>query len=72
MNVHTSIGSPTFCEISITGVMSCRTVRAAQFAWILSFDSRISRASRVTSSTTCGPAPGSPMSAVSTPSRSMR
>ena len=36
MNVHTSIGMPAFCETSITGVMSCSRVRAAQFGWILS------------------------------------
>ena len=52
--------------------MSRTTVRAAQLARIVSFADAISCASRVTSRTTCGPAPGSPMSAVSMPSRSMR
>ena len=72
MNVHTSIGSPTFCEISITGVMSWISVRAAQLARMRSPASRISCARRLTSRTTCGPAPGSPMSAVSIPSRSIK
>ncbi len=72
MNVHTSIGRPTFCDTSTMGSMSRTIVRAAQLALMRSFEPTISCASRVTSRTTCGPAPGSPMSAVSMPSRSMR
>jgi hypothetical protein len=72
MNVHTSIGIPTFCDTSITGVMSCRSVRAAQFARTRSLAVAISWARRITSWTTCGPAPGRPMSAVSMPRRSIR
>ena len=52
--------------------MSATVVRAAQLARTRSFASTISRASRSTSCTTCGPAPGRPMSAVSMPSRSIR
>ena len=54
--------------MSTIGWMSAITVRAAQFGGIGSFWSTISRASRSTSRTTCGPAPGSPMSADSIPS----
>jgi len=72
MKVHTSIKSPVRCATSTTGRMSEARVRAAQLARIFSRDETISSASRVTSETTCGPAPGSPMSAVSIPSRSMR
>ena len=71
MNVQTSIGSPVCWVISATGSMSRTMVRAAQFARIRSRESTISRASRVTSATTWGPAPGRPMSAVSMPSWSM-
>ena len=72
MNVHTSIGRPVLCETSTTGSMSRSMVRAAQFAAMDSFAETISCASRVTSRTTCGPAPGSPMSAVSMPNWSIR
>src|SRR5215831_12759615 len=72
MNVHASIASPVRCAISTIGVMSAAMVRAAQLAATRSFWSTISLASRSTSRTTCGPAPGRPMSAVSMPSRSMR
>ena len=72
MNVQHSIARPARCEISTIGLMSAITVRAAQLAWTCSRWSAISRASRSTSRTTCGPAPGRPMSAVSMPSRSIR
>ena len=72
MNVQHSIGTPVRWEISTTGVMSAMTVRAAQLALTRSLCDAISRARRSTSRTTCGPAPGSPISAVSIPSRSMR
>ena len=47
-------------------------IRAAQFARIFNRPSTIARASRSTSSAIFGPAPGSPMSAVSMPSTSIR
>ena len=72
MKQDTSIGIPTFWEISMIGMMSAATVRAAQFGRIFILPRTISCARRVTVSTTCGPAPGSPMSAESIPSASMR
>ena len=58
---------PVRCAISTIGWMSAITVRAAQFGAIGSRCSAISRASRSTSRTTCGPAPGEPRSAASMP-----
>src|SRR6266481_2317635 len=58
MNVATAIGKPTRCEISATGRMSFSWVRAAQFGLIFSLQPAISRASRSTSATARGPAPG--------------
>ncbi len=72
MNVPTSSGRPVRWLISAIGVMSATVVRAAQLARTFSLASTISRASRSTSPTTCGPAPGRPMSAVSMPSLSIR
>ena len=72
MKQETSIGMPTFWEISMIGRMSAATVRAAQLGRIFIFDRTISWASRVTVSTTWGPAPGRPMSAESIPSASIR
>ena len=72
MNVQHSIARPARCEIAAIGSMSATTVRAAQLAATESRAAAISRASRSTSRTTCGPAPGRPRSAVSMPSRSMR
>ncbi len=72
MNVQHSIWIPVRCEISMIGVMSPSVVRAAQFGRMRSFALTISRASRSTSLTTCGPAPGSPMSADSMSSASIR
>ena len=72
MNVQASIGIPARCEISTIGVMSLRCVRAAQFGLILSFFSAISRARRSTPAACVPPAPGSPMSAVSMPSASIK
>ena len=72
MKAQHSIGMPTRCEISTIGLMSASSVRAAQLGVIRRRWSTISRASRSTSATTCGPAPGSPMSAVSIPSSSIR
>ena len=72
MKQETSIGIPTFCEISMIGRMSASTVRAAQLGRSFIPVSTISRARRVTVATTCGPAPGSPMSAESIESDSMR
>jgi hypothetical protein len=72
MKVQTSIGTPVCWEISMIGVMSAASVRAAQFARIFSRELAISWANRVTSLTTWGPAPGNPMSAVSIRNRSMR
>jgi hypothetical protein len=72
MKVPTSIARPVRCAISTIGTISARTVRAAQLARTASFAFTISRAIRSTSRTTCGPAPGRPMSAVSMPSESMR
>jgi hypothetical protein len=60
MNVITSIGTPTRCEISMIGVMSEATVRAAQLAVMRSFSSTMKRSSRSTSSCARLPAPGSP------------
>ena len=54
------------------GVRGLVGLDAAQFAVTLSRASLISRASLVTCSTTCGPAPGRPMSAVWMPSLSIR
>ena len=59
------IGTPVFSTIRAIGSTSASTVRAAQFGLIASLASRISSASRVTSATARGPAPGRPMSAVS-------
>ncbi len=72
MKVATSSGSPVRWLISTIGVMSATVVRAAQLARTVSLAWTISRARRSTSATTCGPAPGRPMSAVSMPSLSMR
>ena len=71
MNAPHSIGTPVRCWISAIGRMSATIVRAAQLARIFSRPSPIARASRSTSRATLAPAPGSPMSAVSIPSRSM-
>ena len=68
MKQEASMAMPVRCEISTIGWMSAITVRAAQLGAIFSFCSTISRASRSTSRTTCGPAPGRPMSADSMPS----
>jgi hypothetical protein len=65
------MGTPVRWLISIIGVMSAMTVRAAQLARIFNRPSAIARASRSVSSATFGPAPGRPMSAVSMPSASM-
>jgi hypothetical protein len=67
MKQQHSIGTPVRCWISAIGCTSATTVRAAQFALMRSLAVPISRARRSTSRTTCGPAPGRPMSAVSTP-----
>ncbi len=72
MNVQHSIARPARCEMRAIGSMSARTVRAAQLAFTASRSAAISRARRSTSRTTCGPAPGRPMFAVSMPSRSIR
>ena len=72
MKAQHSIGMPVRCEIRAIGTMSAITVRAAQFALTDSRADEISRASRSTSRTTCSPAPGRPMFAVSMPRRSMR
>ena len=58
MKQDTSIGIPTFWEISMIGTMSAATVRAAQLGRIFSLPRTISWARRVTVSTTWGPAPG--------------
>jgi len=52
MKQATSIGIPTFCEISMIGTMSAATVRAAQLGRSFIRASAISRASRVTVRTT--------------------
>ncbi len=72
MNAPHSIGTPVRCWISAIGLMSDTSVRAAQLARIRRRPSAIARARRSTSLATFGPAPGSPMSAVSIPSPSMR
>ncbi len=46
MKQDTSIGMPTFCEISTIGTMSAATVRAAQLGRIVSFARTISWARR--------------------------
>ena len=67
MKAQHSIGMPTRCEISAIGRMSAMTRPRGAVGGNRSRWSAISRASRSTSRTTCGPAPGSPMSAVSMP-----
>ncbi len=52
MKQDTSIGMPTFCEISMIGRMSAATVRAAQLGRIFILPRTISWARRVTVSTT--------------------
>ena len=71
MNAQHSMATPVLCWISAIGLMSPIIVRAAQFAEIFRRASPIARASRSTSLATFGPAPGSPMSAVSMPSAAM-
>jgi hypothetical protein len=72
MKAQHSMGTPVFWVISTIGLMSATTVRAAQFGLTVSRSWLIARASCSTSAATRGPAPGSPMSAVSMPSASIR
>jgi hypothetical protein len=72
MKAQHSMARPVRWAISTIGTMSATTVRAAQLARTRSRASAISRASRSASRATCGPAPGRPMSAVSTPIASIR
>jgi hypothetical protein len=72
MNTQASAATPVRSAISTIGSMSRITVRAAQFGVIDSLASAISRHSASTSAAARGPAPGSPTSAVSMPSASIR
>jgi hypothetical protein len=71
MNAVISIGTPTRCEMSMIGVMSAATVRAAQLGRMSSFSSTIIRSSRSTSSWARLPAPGRPRLTTCRPSRSI-
>ncbi len=66
------MGTPVTCTTSAMGWMSTTIVRAAQFGWMRSLLSAISRHSVSTACRWRGPDPGRPTSAVSIPRRSIR
>ena len=73
MKVHASIGTPVRCTISAIGAMSATSVRDGAVGGDLQLRGRRSRAPAARRrGPRAAPAPGSPMSAVSMPSASMR